>query len=60
MRQRRLFLDSADLDLAGAAASSGVVSGITTNPTIIRKHTDDGPRHMGALLQAVQTGPVFY
>lgn len=60
MRQGRLFLDSADLDLATGAANSGVVSGITTNPTIMHQHTNDAPGHLKALLQVFKDGPVFY
>ena len=59
MRLGRLFLDSADLSLAAAAADSGVVWGITTNPAIMHEHRR-GPKHLRALLDAFQDGPVFY
>jgi len=60
MRLGKLFLDSADLSLAAAAADSGVVRGITTNPAIMHEHTTHGPAHLRALLDAFKEGPVFY
>lgn len=60
MRQSKLFLDGADLDVAAAAADSGVVSGITTNPTIMHQHTRDAPGHLKNLLDVFKDGPVFY
>lgn len=60
MRAGRLFLDSADLDLARAAAASGVIAGITTNPAIMHKQAAHGPQHFGALLSEFTCGPVFY
>lgn len=60
MRLGKLFLDSADLSLATAAADSGVVSGITTNPAIMHEHTSGGPEHLRALLDVFTEGPVFF
>jgi transaldolase len=58
----QLFLDSADLETARLAAESGVVSGITTNPTIMASHAgraDAHPEHLHRLLVAFPRGPVF-
>lgn len=60
MRSGTLFLDSADLEVAQAAATSGVVHGITTNPAIMHQQSRNGPAHLGALLMTFTHGPVFY
>lgn len=58
-----LFLDSADLGDAAVAAASGIVSGITTNPTILRRSLADGVdaiAHLEYLLAVFPAGPVFH
>jgi len=60
MKYGKLFLDSADLVQASAAAASGVVCGITTNPAIMHEQSTRGPEHLRALLDAFQEGPLFY
>ncbi|MBC6460264.1 transaldolase family protein [Actinomadura sp. HBU206391] len=55
-----LYLDSADTDDAAAAADSGVVSGITTNPAIMAASTDDPVTHLRDLLEVFPSGPVFH
>jgi transaldolase len=58
----RLFLDSADLTTARLAAESGVVSGLTTNPTIMASHAgrpEAHPEHIRLLLEAFPRGKVF-
>jgi transaldolase len=60
MTHGTLYLDSADLDDADAAAGSGVVSGITTNPAIMAASTDAPVKHLRDLLAAFPSGPVFH
>lgn len=60
MNYGRLFLDSANLEQASAAAASGVVCGITTNPSIIHAESMRGPEQLCALLDAFPNGPIFY
>jgi transaldolase len=55
-----LYLDSAALDDAIAAANSGVVTGITTNPAIMAATTDNPVGHLRELLTVFPSGPVFY
>jgi transaldolase len=57
-----VFLDSADLTAARLASESGVVSGITTNPTIMASQAGRPkahPEHLHQLLEAFPRGPVF-
>jgi transaldolase len=57
-----VFLDSADLATARLAAESGVVSGVTTNPTIMASQAgraEAHPGHLHELLEAFPRGPVF-
>lgn len=37
----KIFLDTADVDMIGPAYSTGLINGITTNPTLIRKSGRD-------------------
>ena len=37
----KIFLDTADIDLIGQASTTGLIDGVTTNPTIIRKSGRD-------------------
>jgi transaldolase len=60
MTHGTLYLDSADLGDAVTATGSGVVSGITTNPSIMAASTDDPVTHLRALLEAFPSGPVFH
>jgi transaldolase len=55
-----LYLDSAGLDDAVAAAALGFVRGITTNPALMRKETADPLRHLRDLLAAVDLPEVYY
>ena len=55
-----LLVDSADLRDAARAAELGFVQGVTTNPTLMRKITDDPLRHLGALLAAVELPHIYY
>jgi transaldolase len=55
-----LYLDSADLDQVETAAGLGVVDGVTTNPSLMRQHTNDPLAHLGRLLERFPGGPVFY
>ena len=55
-----LLLDSADLGDVTRAAELGLVRGVTTNPTLMRKVTDDPLRHLGALLHEVDLPDVYY
>ncbi|MFC4117848.1 transaldolase family protein [Nonomuraea zeae] len=55
-----LYLDSAGLDDAAAAAGLGFVRGITTNPTLMRKETGDPLRHLRDLLAAVDLPEIYY
>lgn len=56
-----LFLDSADLDDVRAAANSGVVAGVTTNPILLQAAAagTDPLSHLAAVLEAFPGGPVF-
>jgi transaldolase len=60
MTHGTLFLDSAALDDAVAAADSGVVSGVTTNPAIMAGATGDPVAHLRELLRVFPSGPVFH
>lgn len=55
-----VYLDSANLDDATRAARLGFVRGITTNPTLLRKETEDPIRHFASLLAAVDLPELFY
>jgi len=53
-----IFLDSAQLDDARAAAATGAVAGITTNPTLLAAVPEPREQVLAALC-AAQPGPVF-
>jgi transaldolase len=55
-----ILLDSASLDDAAAAARLGFVSGMTTNPALMRKETDKPLEHLARLLEAFPYGPICY
>ncbi len=55
-----IFVDSADLDDAAAAAGLGFVGGLTTNPALMARETADPPAHFARLLAAFPEGPAFY
>jgi transaldolase len=55
-----LFLDSADLVQVERAAASRIVSGITTNPSIMGRPRDQHPQHLRLMLDTFTAGPVFY
>lgn len=54
----RIFLDTADLDEIREAARWGIVSGVTTNPTLVNKSS--GTSHEGVIRQiaAIVDGPI--
>lgn len=54
-----IYLDSADPDDVAAAAGMGFVSGVTTNPSLLRRVTEDPLKHAGQLLD-VGLGEFFY
>ena len=53
----KLFLDTANLDEIRQIKKWGVLSGLTSNPTLIAKERDDVETHMKALCAEVD-GPV--
>lgn len=55
-----LLLDSANTADVTRAVAAGVVAGITTNPTLLRRETDDPLRHVAALLQAADLREIYY
>lgn len=57
-----LFLDSADLRDVAAAAASGIVAGVTTNPTLLHAAADgrDPLEHLASVLREFPGGPVFF
>lgn len=56
-----LFLDSANLSDVRAAADSGIVAGVTTNPTLLHSAAagSDPLSHVASVLEAFPSGPVF-
>lgn len=61
MSAQVLFLDSADLDDVRAAARSGIVAGVTTNPTLLHAAAagQDPLTHVAAVMETFPLGPVF-
>lgn len=61
MSAQLLLLDSADLDDVRAAAASGVVAGVTTNPSLLHAAAAgrDAVEHVAAIARALPAGPVF-
>ena len=55
-----ILLDSASLGHAAAAARLGFVSGITTNPTLMRREAAEPLEQFGRLLSAFPAGPMCY
>jgi transaldolase len=55
-----VLLDSADLNDVSAAAALGFVTGVTTNPTLLRQVTDDPLEHAAELLAATDFPEVYY
>lgn len=55
-----LLLDSASLEDALRGQELGLACGVTTNPTLMRRETDDPLRHLAALLAAFERGDVYY
>lgn len=55
-----ILLDSASLDEAAAAAALGFVRGVTTNPALMAKATQEPLAHLEQLLQVFAQGPVCY
>ena len=55
-----ILLDSADPTDVAAAVELGFVRGVTTNPTLMRKVTDDPVRHAGELLSRFDVPVVYY
>jgi transaldolase len=54
----RLFLDTANIDEIRRAARMGVVSGVTTNPTLMSREKDVGYRQRVVEICEVVNGPV--
>jgi transaldolase len=55
-----ILLDSASVDDAVAAAGLGFVRGITTNPALMARETEEPLAHLERLLAAFPEGPVCY
>lgn len=55
-----LLLDSADLNDVSAAAGLGFVTGVTTNPTLLRQVTAEPVKHLAELLGATDVPDVYY
>lgn len=55
-----VMLDSASLDEAAAAAELGFVRGITTNPALMARETNEPLAHLERLLEVFPSGPVCY
>ncbi|MGZ3147790.1 transaldolase family protein [Lentzea chajnantorensis] len=55
-----VLLDSADLNDVSAAAALGFVTGVTTNPTLLRQVTSDPLTHAAELLAATDFPEVYY
>jgi transaldolase len=55
-----IYLDSADLKEAAAAAALGWVSGITTNPALMAKQSAKPLTHLRDLVRSFPEGPIFY
>ena len=47
----KLFLDTADIDEIGKAHETGMIEGITTNPTLIKKSGRDPVEVIKEILQ---------
>lgn len=55
-----IFLDSATTADAAAAQERGYVSGVTTNPTLLRAAGGEPLRQLATLLEVFRAGPVLY
>ena len=55
-----ILIDSASVDDAAAAAELGFVHGITTNPALMARETNEPLAHLERLLAAFPRGPVCY
>lgn len=57
-----LFLDSADLTEVREAAESGIVAGVTTNPTLLQQAADgrDAVEHLRKLIEVMPDGQFFF
>jgi transaldolase len=55
-----ILLDSASVEDSAAAAELGFVRGITTNPALMAKETNEPLVHLERLLAAFPEGPVCY
>ncbi|WBB78672.1 hypothetical protein O7606_21025 [Micromonospora sp. WMMD882] len=55
-----VYLDSGDPEDVRVALESGLVHGVTTNPTLLRRVTDDPLRHCSELLSKMDGLAVFY
>jgi transaldolase len=53
----QIFLDTADLDVLKAAAATGLVDGVTTNPSIIAKSGQDFKTVIGQICKIID-GPI--
>ena len=55
-----ILLDSASLEDAAAAAKLGFVRGMTTNPALMARETEEPLAHLARLLEAFPEGPICY
>lgn len=54
----RIFLDTADLDEIREAARWGIVSGVTTNPTLVNKSSGTSHEDVIRQIAAIVDGPI--
>jgi transaldolase len=55
-----IYLDSGDPESVREASESGLIRGVTTNPTLLRRVTDDPLRHCAELLAKNEQLELFY
>jgi len=55
-----VYVDSADLEDVETAFGLGFVTGVTTNPTLMRMVTDDPLKHAARMLSVVDCEEFFY
>lgn len=55
-----IYLDSGDPDDVRAARETGLIRGLTTNPTLLRRVTEDPLRHCSELLTKTDGLELFY
>ena len=55
-----IYLDSANQDDVRTAKEAGLIRGVTTNPALMRKFTDDPLRHCSDLLAKIDQLEFYY